>query len=207
MLYNLIFKDEVHEIRWRQLELVKIEKDRLERLQLPLLYQDIPLRSRLNSRTPHLESKVAEDQSPTHHLRLPLEFRQQHRRYCSGVRFMPFRASDGALRIILSIFVALLWFPMSLYLFFLPYRVYMKEEESACVIYILHSAAIVFFAIWSIANFADANGWVMLAENVSNSRGAASFFTFFTALFSTIIAILSVVNVIKFCKREDDVEE
>ena len=105
------------------------------------------------------------------------------------------------MRIILSIFVALIWFPLSLYLFFIPYRVYMKEEENICIYYILSSIAIVFFFIWSIANFADSNGWVMLADNATAGRGAAAFFTFFTAFFSTGIYVLALVNLIWFCRR------
>ena len=77
----------------------------------------------------------------------------------------------------------------------------MKEEENICIYYILSSIAIGFFFVWSIANFADTNGWVMLADNAAAGRGAAAFFSFFTALFSTGIYVLVLVNLIWFCRR------
>lgn len=62
--------------------------------------------------------------------------------------------------------------------------------------------AAIFFLIWSIANFADANGWVMLAYGATNGKGGLSFFSFFYALFSTLIVFLSCLNMYHFCKRD-----
>ena len=109
---------------------------------------------------------------------------------------------QGVLRIILSVFTALIFYPIALYLFYLPYRIYMKEEESACIFYILSAVVIVFFMIWSVADFADANGWVMFGKNITSNRGAASFFSFFAALLSMLIAFLGSVNLVLFCRRD-----
>jgi uncharacterized membrane protein len=96
----------------------------------------------------------------------------------------------------------LLWFPVSLYVFIIPYRIYMKEEDKTCLFYLLSGMVIIFFFIWSIGDFADANGWVRMSKDVSSGMGASAFFSFFTALFSLIISILGVVNVYFFCKRD-----
>lgn len=109
---------------------------------------------------------------------------------------------NGGIRIAISVFVALIWFPISLYLFMIPYRIYLKEDDNNCLFYVLSVLAAVFFFIWSIADFADANGWVMLGKSAVNGKKASAFFSFFSALFSTIIAILSTINMFLFCKRE-----
>jgi hypothetical protein len=105
---------------------------------------------------------------------------------------------------VISIFSALIWFPVSLYLFIIPYRLYMKQDDRACVFYVLTAIVAPFFLIWSIADFADANGWIMLASNASAGRGAAAFFSFFSAFFSTIIFLLALYNGFRFCTREHD---
>lgn len=78
----------------------------------------------------------------------------------------------------------------------------MKEEDKTCLFYVLSVAAAIFFFIWSIADFADANGWVMLARSASAGNKGAAFFSFFSALFSLIISILAVANIGYFCKRD-----
>jgi hypothetical protein len=110
------------------------------------------------------------------------------------------------LRIAISIFSFLLWFPISLYMFIIPYRIYMKEEDKTCLFYVLSVIAMIFFLIWSIADFADANGWMMLAWGATNGKGGVAFFSFFTALFCTVITVLSFVNVYFFCKRDTSEE-
>ena len=49
----------------------------------------------------------------------------------------------------------------------IPYRIYMKEDDSAVIFYILSAITFVFYVIWSIADFADANGWIMLSSAAS----------------------------------------
>jgi hypothetical protein len=87
-------------------------------------------------------------------------------------------------------------------MFIIPYRIYMREEDKKCLFYVLSVAAAIFFFIWSIADFADANGWVMLSRSASDGKKGVAFFSFFTSLFSLIISILSVVNIGYFCKRD-----
>ena len=83
-----------------------------------------------------------------------------------------------------------------------PYRIYLKEEDSAILFYVLSALALVFFVIWSIADFADANGWIMLASAATQSKGGVAFFSFFTAFFSTIIYLLTAINLYLFCRRD-----
>ena len=83
----------------------------------------------------------------------------------------------------------------------------MKDEGKVLLFYVMSFVTFVWFLIWSIADFADANGWVMFGKNVTANRGGASFFSFFTSVFCTLITILTAINTVKFCKREDDPEE
>lgn len=87
-------------------------------------------------------------------------------------------------------------------MFYIPYRVHMGEDDKIFLFYVLSFLAVVFYSIWSIADFADANGWVMMAWGVSHDKGSVSFFSFFTSLFSTLIVVLTIVNLYKFCKRD-----
>ena len=84
----------------------------------------------------------------------------------------------------------------------------MREDDKICLFYILSLLVTVFYSIWSIANFADANGWIMMAWGVTNGKGSVAFFSFFTAIFSTLVVVLTVTNLYKFYKREStSVEE
>lgn len=67
--------------------------------------------------------------------------------------------------------------------------------------YILSAIVTLWFAIWSIADFADANGFVMVKKNFDASRGASGFFGILTAIMMLGIAILTPINVILFCRR------
>jgi hypothetical protein len=78
----------------------------------------------------------------------------------------------------------------------------MKEEDKICLFYILSGMVIIFFFIWSIGDFADANGWVRMSKFIQASMGASAFFSFFSALTSLIISVLGVVNVYFFCRRD-----
>lgn len=66
---------------------------------------------------------------------------------------------------------------------------------------------ILFFFIWSIADFADANGWVQLSKDVSSSKGGSAFFCFFSALFSLVVSVLAALNIIYFCRRDKSGED
>ena len=55
--------------------------------------------------------------------------------------------------------------PGAFYIFITPYMIYMKEDATICVYYSISATAALWFFIWSIADFADANGWVMLSNN------------------------------------------
>jgi len=83
----------------------------------------------------------------------------------------------------------------------------MKEEDKTCLFYILSGLVIFFFFIWSIADFADANGWVRLSKDVSSSMGASAFFSFFSALLSLIVSVLATLNMIYFCRRDKPTED
>jgi len=40
----------------------------------------------------------------------------------------------------------------------------MKQKAMACAYYVISMIVIVWYFLWSIADFADANGWVMVAR-------------------------------------------
>lgn len=78
----------------------------------------------------------------------------------------------------------------------------MRDEEARpCVFYILSILTICWFFIWSIADFADANGFIMVYWNSNSGRAAASLFGAITAIMMLLIAVLGVVNLGYFCKR------
>lgn len=59
----------------------------------------------------------------------------------------------------------------------------------------------VWFAIWCIADFADANGFVMVSKNFAANRGAAGVFGLIAALLMLIVSALAVINSILFARR------
>ena len=77
----------------------------------------------------------------------------------------------------------------------------MKEDASICIFYIISCIATVWFFIWSIADFADANGWIMLGRNSHNDRGGATFFCAIGSILCTFIAVLTIVNLVAFWRR------
>ena len=78
----------------------------------------------------------------------------------------------------------------------------MKEDENPCLVYVLSLVTIVFFGIWSIASFADANGWAQFAYYAKEKHKAAAFFAFFSSLFCTLIVLLTCLNMYKLWKRD-----
>lgn len=61
--------------------------------------------------------------------------------------------------------------------------------------------AFVWFFIWSIADFADANGFVMVGKHFSEDRGAAGVFGIITAIMMMLISFLAAINAVFFYKR------
>ena len=84
---------------------------------------------------------------------------------------------------------------------FLPYHIIMKDEGKPFLFYLLSLLAMVWFFIWYIADFADANGFVMVDKNFKAGRGGAGFFGLLTALCMLAISILAPVNAVMFYKR------
>lgn len=60
---------------------------------------------------------------------------------------------------------------------------------------------LIFFFIWSIADFADANGFIMVKNNFDAGRGAAAVFGLITAIFMLLIGLLSAINLFMFYRR------
>lgn len=75
-------------------------------------------------------------------------------------------------------------------------------EGSPVVFYILSVVAFAWFFIWSIADFADANGFVMVGKNFNEDKGAAGVFGIITAIMMMLISFLAVINAVFFYKRE-----
>ena len=66
----------------------------------------------------------------------------------------------------------------------------------------LSIVAFVWFFIWSIADFADANGFVMVGKHFSEDRGAAGVFGIITAIMMMLISFLAAINAVFFYKRD-----
>lgn len=77
----------------------------------------------------------------------------------------------------------------------------MKDEGKPLYFYILSFVIFVWFAIWCIADFADANGFIMVGKNFTSGRGAAGVFGLITALLMLCIAILAPTNALLFSRR------
>lgn len=107
----------------------------------------------------------------------------------------------GGIRLAISFFLFFLWLPLAFWLLFLPYHIIMKDEGKPILFYALSLVALVWFLIWSIADFADANGFVMVGKNFDAGRGAAGFFGLVTALMMLAASILAAVNAVLFYKR------
>jgi hypothetical protein len=77
----------------------------------------------------------------------------------------------------------------------------MKKDSKTWIFYIFSLLVVVWFFIWSIADFADANGWVMVSNNANNGRGAATFFAVVTSIMMLGISILGGINAVLFWRR------
>jgi hypothetical protein len=108
---------------------------------------------------------------------------------------------DKGMRIGISIFLFLFWVPMSFLIFFVPYHIIMKNKGKPIYFYLLSLLAFVFFFIWSIADFADANGFVMAASNIKAQRLAAGAFGFIISVMMLAVALLTFWNAIVFFQR------
>jgi hypothetical protein len=92
---------------------------------------------------------------------------QFHNKYCSNsdrVIQRLFRFHDAWIQLVISIFLFILWTPLGLYLFYLPYMILMKGEGKKSVFFIISCVTFIWFLIWSIANFADANGFIKVSD-------------------------------------------
>ena len=109
---------------------------------------------------------------------------------------------DGGVRIAISVFVFLFWLPASLFLFILPFQVVMNFEEKTWIPYVLFFLAFVFYAIWSIADFADASGFVMMGRFFDKDLGAAGFFALVYSIVALGIAALSIISIVVYYRRD-----
>lgn len=112
-----------------------------------------------------------------------------------------FRAPDGGLRIGISIFLFFFWIPLSFLSFFLPYHIIMKDDGKPLFFYLLSFLITLWFGIWCIADFADANGFIMVSRHFVTGRGAAGVFALITSLLMLLIAILGPINAVLFSRR------
>lgn len=77
----------------------------------------------------------------------------------------------------------------------------MKDDGKPLFFYLLSFLISLWFAIWCIADFADANGFVMVGRHFVTGRGAAGVFALITSLLMLLIAILGPVNAVLFSRR------
>lgn len=86
-------------------------------------------------------------------------------------------------------------------MFYQPYVLILRNEGRPWVFYLMAFSALLFFAIWSIAGFADANGFARVDLYFKAGHGASGAFALFSSLLSLIITALIVVDIFKFCRR------
>lgn len=89
-----------------------------------------------------------------------------------------------------------LWIPLALYTFYLGYMLLMKNEGSKFVFYLLSLVTFIFFGIWSIADFADANGFVRMSQLFNAGKGFAGVLALFNSIISLVITGLALVTAI-----------
>lgn len=77
----------------------------------------------------------------------------------------------------------------------------MKDEGKPIIFYAMSIFAGIWFFIWSIANFADCNGFVMVSDNFAADRGAAGGIGIVVALGSLLVCILAFANGLFFYRR------
>ncbi len=94
----------------------------------------------------------------------------------------------------------MIWVPLSLYVFYLPYKILLTNEGRAGVFYALSLLTFVFFFMWCIADFADANGFVQVKKYYDASKGGAGTFGLFTSILNLAISVLTVINVYMYYK-------
>lgn len=94
----------------------------------------------------------------------------------------------------------IIWIPLALYTFYLGYVLLMKNEGRRFVFYLLSFLTFVFFGIWSIADFADANGFVRMGQLFTAGKGFAGVLALFNSLLSLAIAVLAIINAVIVCR-------
>lgn len=106
------------------------------------------------------------------------------------------------MRIGISACLMVLWIPASLYAFYLPYMIVMKNEGSRFIFYLGSAGIVIFFIMWGIADFADCNGFVRMSNLFSDNKTAAAVFALFTSITDMVIGILGIVNAVWVYKRK-----
>lgn len=155
------------------------------------------LQNDTNAKSSFSKSTILQSLSRSFSIYLPTS-----QRHLKGTILSIYRVEMGGVRIGISVFVFFIWLPISLYLFVLPYQIMLGGEGSPLIFYILSLVTFVWFFIWSIADFADANGFVMVSKHFKQERGAAGVFGLITAIMMMLISFLAVINAIFFHRRD-----
>ena len=95
----------------------------------------------------------------------------------------------------------ILWVPLGLYLFYLPYMILLKNEGSRIWFYVLSAVMIIWFFIWGIANFADANGFVKIGDYFNSGYKVAGGFAIVESILCVVVALLGGLNVFLFSRK------
>jgi hypothetical protein len=165
------------------------------------LHKNVSLHSIINPINISKKSSYAKNKSHSYDCGIINKHINEHNRHCARVTPLLYRVENGGIRIGISFFVFLIWLPISFYMFIYPYQILMGSEGSPIVFYVLSFITTIWFFIWSIANFADANGFVMVAQNFAADRGAAGFFGIVVAVMMMLISFLAIINAFLFYRR------
>lgn len=108
----------------------------------------------------------------------------------------------GGIRIGISVFVLFVWVPISFYLFVRPYEIMLGKGGVVLLFYLFSGLAFVWFFIWAIADFADANGFVMIGKHFEADRVGAGILSIITSVLMMLVSLVAVVNAVLFHKRD-----
>ena len=101
----------------------------------------------------------------------------------------------------MSACIFLIGIVVSFYIFFEPYEITLKGEGNPLLFYLLSGGVFIFYVIWGIADFADANGVIRVVYNFENGMVTSGVFAVVVTVFSFAVVVLTGINVVTFYNR------
>lgn len=146
-------------------------------------------------------------QPHTNHHCSHLQLHHKHRSYCHCVHSFQYSYPSAWVQLVISIFLCILWIPLGLYVFYLPYMILLKNEGSRIWFYGLSAITCIWFFIWAIANFADANGFVRVSDYFNAGYKVAGGFAVIESILCLVVALLAAFNAFLFSRKWCDIRD